>query len=154
MEFDLFLGVPLHRAPQAVLESGLTENGWVAVEPTTLRTRYPGVYGVGDVANAPVPRAGIFAERAAGVVADEILAEHFGGDATPYDGYGACYIEMGDGRVGRVEVTFITADGPQGGPFTPPSFELAADKDQFGRSRVRRWFGVELEPRRQPTIPL
>jgi sulfide:quinone oxidoreductase len=52
-----------------------------------------------------------------------------------------CYIEFGAGTVGRVEVTFITANGPQGGPFTRPSRDLAAEKDLFGTSRLQRWFG-------------
>ncbi len=141
LDYDLFLGVPLHRAPRVVVESGLAESGWVDVRPTTLQTEWPGVYALGDVANAPVPRAGVFAERAADVVADRILAELDGGEAAPYDGYGMCYIEFGSGRVATVEVTFITADGVQGGPFTPPSVDLAQGKRRFGSSRVERWFG-------------
>jgi sulfide:quinone oxidoreductase len=141
LSYDLFLGVPLHRAPAVVVDGGLTEGGWVAVDPYTLATKFPGVWAVGDVANAPVPRAGVFAERAAGVVADQILAElRGGGDVAPYDGYGTCYIEFGGGTVGRVEVTFLTANGPRGGPFTPPSLELAKEKSLFGSSRVERWF--------------
>ena len=140
--YDLFLGVPLHRAPAVVVEAGLTDNGWVAVDPHRLTTRFPKVWSVGDVANAPVPRAGAFAERAADVVADQIIAELRGEDDTAaYDGWGACYIEFGSDRVAKVEVTFITPDGPQGGPFTPPSAELAREKDEFGSSRIERWFG-------------
>jgi sulfide:quinone oxidoreductase len=142
MGYDLFLGVPLHRAPRVVIESGLADaNGWINVEPTTLATDHPDVYALGDVANAPVPRAGVFAERAAGVVADRILAQIYGGEVAPYDGYGMCYIEFGSGNVGRVEVTFITANGPQGGPFTAPSPLLAVEKENFGTSRLHRWFG-------------
>jgi sulfide:quinone oxidoreductase len=143
--YDLFLGVPLHRAPSVVAESGLTDNGWVSVDPHRLTTKFPGVWSVGDVANAPVPRAGVFAERAADVVADQIIAELRGDDdVASYDGWGACYIEFGGGRVGKVEITFITPDGPQGGPFTPPSTELAAEKDVFGSSRIQRWFGSAI----------
>jgi sulfide:quinone oxidoreductase len=140
--YDLFLGVPLHRAPSVVIESGLAEGGWVAVDPYRLTTRFPHVWSVGDVANAPVPRAGVFAERAADVVADQIIAEVQGRDDTAaYDGWGACYIEFGGDRVAKVEITFITPDGPQGGPFTPPSAELVHEKDVFGSSRIERWFG-------------
>ena len=83
----------------------------------------------------------VYAERAASVVAEQILSMLDGRAVTPYDGYGACYIEFGGGRVARVEVTFMTEQGVQGGPFTPPSVELAADKEEFGRSRIARWFG-------------
>ena len=34
--FELFLGVPKHRVPNVVLESGLAENEWVTVNPRTL----------------------------------------------------------------------------------------------------------------------
>ena len=30
LPFDLYLGVPVHRAPEVVVESGLTEDGWIA----------------------------------------------------------------------------------------------------------------------------
>ena len=50
LSFDLFLGVPKHRAPDVVIASGMTEDGYVPVDTATLRTRYPGVYAVGDVA--------------------------------------------------------------------------------------------------------
>lgn len=146
LDYDLFLGVPLHRAPRVVLDSGLADGGWVAVDAGTLATPFPGVYAIGDVANAPVPRAGVYAETAAKVVAEQILAQLHGGDVTAYDGYGACYIEFGGGEVAKVEVTFITESGPQGGPFSPPSRELAADKERFGTSRLQRWFGRDPEP--------
>jgi len=55
--YDLFLGVPTHRVPAVVAASGLAEDGWIPVDPTTLATRFPGVYAVGDVTSAPVPRA-------------------------------------------------------------------------------------------------
>ena len=143
LAYDLLLGVPRHRAPEVVATLPTGDDGWVHVDPFWLRTSYPDVYAVGDVADAPVPRAGVFAERAAAVVAEQILSMVDGREATPYDGYGACYIEFGGGRVGRVEVTFMTERGVQGGPFSPPSLELAADKEEFGRSRIARWFGQE-----------
>ncbi len=65
LPFDLFLGVPKHRAPDVVIASGMTEDGYIPVDSATLATRYPGVYAVGDVATAGVPKAGVFAEGAA-----------------------------------------------------------------------------------------
>ena len=44
MPYDLFLGVPVHRAPTVAVESGLTVDGWIPVDPLTLETRFPGVY--------------------------------------------------------------------------------------------------------------
>ncbi|HWO15762.1 MAG TPA: FAD-dependent oxidoreductase, partial [Solirubrobacterales bacterium] len=97
--YDLFLGVPKHRAPDVVIESGMTEDGYVPVDSATLETRYPGVYAVGDVATVGVPKAGVFAEGAARVVAESLIARIRGGeDADTYDGLGSCYIEFGAGR--------------------------------------------------------
>jgi sulfide:quinone oxidoreductase len=141
LPFDLLLAVPRHRAPAVVATLPSGNDGWVHVDPYTLRTSYDDVYAVGDVADAPVPRAGVFAERAGAVVAEQILSTLDGRDVTPYDGYGNCYIEFGGGAVARVEVTFLTSQGVQGGPFTPPSLDVAAEKDEFGTSRIQRWFG-------------
>jgi sulfide:quinone oxidoreductase len=141
VSYDLLLGVPRHRAPEVVASLPTGTDGWVHVDPYTLRTSYDGVFAIGDVADAPVPRAGVFAERAAAVVAEQILSMLDGRDVTPYDGYGNCYIEFGGGTVARVEVTFLTAQGVEGGPFTPPSVAVAAEKDEFGASRIQRWFG-------------
>src|SRR3954467_1095560 len=74
LPFDLFLGVPKHRAPDVVIASGMTEDGYIPVESATLKTRYPNVYAVGDVATAGVPKAGVFAEGAARVVARQLIA--------------------------------------------------------------------------------
>ena len=78
--FDLFLGVPKHRAPDVVIASGMTEDGYVPVESATLETRFRGVYAVGDVATAGVPKAGVFAEGAARIVAQTLIARLQGGE--------------------------------------------------------------------------
>jgi len=72
--YDLFIGIPVHRVPEVVERSGLAVDGWVPVDHTNLTTRFPDVYALGDVAGAPVAKAGVFAEAAAGVVADDIAA--------------------------------------------------------------------------------
>jgi len=140
MPFDLFLGVPRHRAPEVVLESGMAEDGYVPVSSETLQTRFPGVYAIGDVATAGVPKAGVFAEGAARVVADVLIATLRGADPPPpYDGRGSCYIEFGSGRVGRVDIDFLS--GPKRtGVFQEPSAVLVAEKKLFGSSRRARWF--------------
>jgi sulfide:quinone oxidoreductase len=138
---DLFLGVPKHRAPDVVLDSGMAENGYVPVDSRTLQTRFPGVYAVGDVATVGVPKAGVFSEGAGRVVAAELLAGLGKGDApSSYDGRGSCYIEFGSGRVGRVDVDFLSGPKPTG-TFQAPSSALAAEKEEFGSSRSARWFG-------------
>lgn len=140
--YDLFLGVPKHRAPDVVQESGMAEDGYVPVDSRTLKTRFPGVYAVGDVATVGVPKAGVFSEGAARVVAAEVLATIRNGEQPKgYDGQGFCYVEFGDGRVGRVDVDFLSGPKPTG-TFHQPSVTLGAEKQEFGSSRRARWFGL------------
>jgi sulfide:quinone oxidoreductase len=140
LPYDLFLGVPKHRAPDVVIASGMTEDGYVPVDSRTLETRFPGVYAVGDVATVGVPKAGVFAEGAARVVAEAILGAIRGTDRPEgYDGLGSCYIEFGGGRVGRVDVDFLSGPKPTG-TFNAPSLALVAEKHEFGASRRARWF--------------
>jgi len=147
MPYDLFLGVPVHRAPAVVESAGLTVDGWIPVDPATLETAYDGVYAVGDVASVGTPKAGVFAEGQAAVVADAISARLRGTTGSSrYDGHGMCYLEFGADRVARVDVTFLSGAAPTGG-FEEPSHALAAHKDEFGTTRVRRWFGREWSAR-------
>jgi sulfide:quinone oxidoreductase len=139
--YDLFLGVPKHRAPDVVIESGMTTDGYVPVDSETLETRFPGVYAVGDVATVGVPKAGVFAEGEARVVAESLIARiRGGGGPDAYDGLGSCYIEFGAGQVGRVDVDFLSGPKPTG-TFQAPSAALVAEKERFGSSRRARWFG-------------
>jgi sulfide:quinone oxidoreductase len=110
------------------------------VNPKTLETRFPGVYAVGDVATIGVPMAGVFAEGAARVVAASLIARLRGGDQPgAYDGLGSCYIEFGGGRVGRVDVDFLSGPKPTG-TFHEPSAALVTEKHDFGSTRRTRWF--------------
>ncbi len=142
LPFDLFLGVPKHRAPDVVIESGLAVDGYIPVESRTLATRFPDVYALGDVATVGVPKAGVFAEGAARVVAAAIVTrarDEDGGAA--YDGRGSCYIEFGAGRIGRVDVDFFSGPKPTG-TYQEASAGLVAEKKHFGSSRRARWFGT------------
>jgi len=142
LPYDLFLGIPVHVAPPVVVESGLTVDGWIPVDPATLETSFPDVYAVGDVTSVGTPKAGVFSEGQARVVADAIIARQRGGDAPTYDGRGVCYLEFGDGEVGKVDVVFLPGQTPAG-ELQGPSFALAGDKAAFGAERIRRWFGRE-----------
>ena len=140
MAYDLFLAVPVHRAPQVVIDSGMTENGWVAVDSLTLETRFPGVYAVGDVAAVGTPRAGVFAEGQAKIAAEHIAAAIRGTTTDArYPGRGICYLEFGAGQVATVDVTFF--GDQKTGAMSGPSADLAAHKHEFGSGRIKRWFG-------------
>jgi sulfide:quinone oxidoreductase len=139
--YDLFVGIPVHRAPEVVEHAGLAVNGWVPVEKTNLATRFPDVYAVGDLTALPMAKAGVFAEAGARVVADDIAARLHGEQLErPYEGAGTCYLEFGDGMVGMVEANFFGGPKPTA-RLVGPSRKLAADKVEFASTRRERWFG-------------
>lgn len=141
MPYDLFLGVPKHVAPQVVVDSGMTVDGWVPVDPLTLETSFLSVYAIGDVTSVGTPKAGSFSEGQGAVVAEAIAARiESGTSSRTYEGNGVCYVEFGDAGVAKVDVTFL-AGQPPFGEFGVASAEFAADKDEFGSSRLVRWFG-------------
>jgi len=139
--YDLFIGVPIHRVPEVVERSGLAVDGWVPVDRVNLATRFPGVYAIGDLAGLPMAKAGVFAEAAARVVADDIAATLHGTELEqPYEGAGNCFIEFGGGMVGKVEANFLGGPEPTA-RLIGPSRELAAEKKSFAATRRERWFG-------------
>jgi sulfide:quinone oxidoreductase len=140
--YDLFFGVPKHRAPDVVIESGMAVDGYIPVDGPTLETRFPDVYAVGDVATVGTPKAGVFSERQARVVARTLIDRVRGREpAERYDGRGACYIEFGSDLVARIDVDMFSAAGPSG-TFREPSTDFVAEKAEFGSSRRARWFGL------------
>lgn len=142
MPYDLFLGIPKHCVPDVVAKSGMTENGWIPVDKKNLKTKFPGVYAIGDVNSVGTPKAGVFAEGSARIVAASIIAEFQSGEQpADYDGAGGCYIEFGASRVARVDVNFLSGPAPTGS-YTEASVDLVKDKQIFGSSRKARWFGI------------
>lgn len=142
LPFDLFLGIPKHVAPDVVLQSGLTVDGWIPVSRQTLMTQFDNVYAIGDVTSVGTPKAGVFAEGAAKIAAGAIIAEHKGNEnEAAYTGAGSCYIEFGKGKVARVDVDFFSGPKPFG-VHHDASEALIIDKQHFGSSRKARWFGL------------
>ena len=139
--YDLFIGVPIHRAPAVVADSGLAPDGWIAVDRDTLLTPFVDVYGVRDVVALPMAKAGVFAENAAGVVADGIAAR-LRGEEPPrrYEGEGNCYIEFGSGRVAQIQANFLGGPSPTA-QVVGPTDALMREKKEFAAVRRARWFG-------------
>lgn len=139
--FDHCFTVPKHRAPDVVIASGMTEDGYIPVDSATLKTGFPDVYAIGDVATAGVPKAGVFSLGAAQVVARELISHWLDADPPgPYSGQGSCYIEFGRGEVGRVDIDFLS--GPEKtGTYRPPSRRHAIEKEQVAASLLTAWFG-------------
>ncbi len=141
LPYDLFLGIPVHCAPEVVARSDLVAGGWIPVDPGNFATRFPGVYAIGDVTSAPVPRAGGIAEGEAAVLGEVLIAQLRGEDPPPpYDGAASCYVELGKERVGRIDVNFLSYDTPVA-KFNAPTSEGFVEKQKWGAVRAARWFG-------------
>ena len=147
LDADVFIGVPPHRPPSVVIESGLPRRGeWLEVDPRTMRTEVDRVFAVGDVVEIPLankmalPKAGVFAEAQARVAAASIAAE-LGGTSvdTTFTGEGYCFIEVGGGQAAYVTGNFLATPAPAL-QVTPPSEAAFMEKIEFERSRLTSWF--------------
>lgn len=147
LPFDLLLAVPPHRVPSVLVDAGLAQaDGWVAVDPRTLESSYPGVYAIGDctviglVNGMPMPKAGLFAEKEGQVVAARIAARLRGEEpSATFDGSGACHVEMGGGQASLVGGQFL-GDAVQVS-LSEPSAEQRLEKERFEADRLTAWFG-------------
>jgi sulfide:quinone oxidoreductase len=146
--FDLLLGVPPHRPPKVVRESGLIgDSGWVSVNSRTLETRFPGVYAIGDVVQVamangkPLPKAGVFAEAMGETVADRIAASLAGQEPeATFKGEGGCYLEVGAGQAMMVKGQFLAEPEPEV-ILTEASPKYLEEKRSFETQRLQTWFG-------------
>jgi sulfide:quinone oxidoreductase len=119
--FDLLVLIPPHAAPSFLRASGvLAENGWVSVDRRNLRTRFDAVWALGDVTHIPLknggmlPKAGVFAEGEAEVVARDVAARLLGrGEPGAFDGRGACYLGVSGGVAAFAEGEFFAEPDPQ-----------------------------------------
>ena len=74
------------------------------VDPHTLKTRFSGVYAVGDVTSVGTPKAGVFSEEAARAVAASMIADlREGEEPAAYDGGGSCFYPVRYGQRGSRE---------------------------------------------------
>lgn len=142
--FDLFLGIPAHRVPAVLEESGVLFDEWVPVDRRTLKTRYPNVYAIGDVTSVGTPKAGLFAQSAARTAAACILAEFKGKEFEGgFSGEGSCYVEFGDGKVGRADVKFFPDPAYPTGKHKKASLTLAGEKNALEERNRKHWFGPD-----------
>ncbi|HXD08850.1 MAG TPA: FAD-dependent oxidoreductase [Anaerolineales bacterium] len=146
--FDLLLGIPPHRSPAVVRESGLVgESGWVTVNPRTCATSFEGVYAIGDLTHVvlankkALPKAGLFAEMMGETVAER-LADEFNGKepSTRFSGEGGCYFETGNGEAMMIKGNFLAEPAPTI-ELTDSSKEFYDEKVKFESERLVKWFG-------------
>jgi sulfide:quinone oxidoreductase len=145
--YDLLLGVPPHRAPEPIAESGLAgDGGFLPVDPHTLSAKADHVFGIGDVVQIPIasgkflPRAGVFATAQAKVVARRIGWEIAGRrPKVTFDGRGSCLVEVGGGRAVHASGDFYEANGPRVRMHRAGRRWHMA-KVELERRWMRRWF--------------
>ncbi|MDP6713373.1 MAG: FAD/NAD(P)-binding oxidoreductase [SAR202 cluster bacterium] len=155
VSYDLLVGVPPHIAPQIVIDSGLTDSsGYIPTHPQSLEvltdvenleTEYTGVYAIGDVTTItllnmmPLPKAGVFAEAEAGVVAENIAADIAGKPASQsFDGRGQCHVEIGGGMAALAGGNFFASPGPRINLDTP-SAQYFREKGEY-ENVLDTWF--------------
>ena len=148
MVFDLLMVVPPHRCPKPVVDAEMVDaSGWIPVNPQTLATRYDGVYAVGDVttietphAHVPfLPKAGIFAESQAEVVANNIAFSITGkGERKAWDGSGYCYLGVSKSESAFLQGSFLS--NPPRLEFHPPRRKFYLDKVAFEKNWMARKF--------------
>jgi sulfide:quinone oxidoreductase len=155
--YDILIGIPPHRAPQVLKQAELVDaSGYVPVhpqtleilsDPDTLEVQYPGVYAIGDVAairlmnSMLLPKAGVFAEGEAQVVAASIAAD-INGESRPgvYDGHGFCYVDVGDGLAAYGSGDFYAYPGPRV-TLEDPSVEGRRAKQEY-EDLLDTWFDI------------
>jgi sulfide:quinone oxidoreductase len=145
--FDVLIGIPTHRPPAVIADSRLLDGkpGYVPVDARTLATCAEGVYAIGDVTALPIPggkflpKAGVFAEREAEIVAHRI-ADELGGKSpsSVFDGKGACFLEIGGGRAAFASGDFFS-DGPPVEKLRGPNRRWHLGKVAFEKMWLNRW---------------
>jgi sulfide:quinone oxidoreductase len=118
--YDFLHAVPPHSAPDFIRESPLADplkpqEGWVKVDKYTMQhVNYPNVFALGDVAGTPNAKTGAAASRQALVVTANLLFALQGKEAQArYDGYIACPIITGYGRMLLCEVDYTGNPAPR-----------------------------------------
>jgi sulfide:quinone oxidoreductase len=145
---DLLGAVYPQRAPKIVRDANLTDaSGFIPANLNTFETAVPGIYAIGDCASLklpdgrPHPKAGVFSEAQAVVLAKQLGALALGGgELARYAGTGVCFVDAGGDLAAAAEANLLAPGGPQ---FTlaPPSKEGLTRKKQFEAERLKRWFG-------------
>ncbi|WP_435348238.1 NAD(P)/FAD-dependent oxidoreductase [Haloarchaeobius sp. HRN-SO-5] len=107
VDYDLLVAIPPHTGDELIADSGLGDDGWVAVDKHTLEAdNAEDVFAMGDAADVPTSKAGSVAHYEADVVADRIASKVRGQLPTAtFDGKAVCFIEAG-----MNEATFIEFD--------------------------------------------
>lgn len=114
LAYDYLHVIPPQRAPDFVRQSDLpwaerwTDQGWVEVDPQTLRhRRYDDIFALGDIAGVPKGKTAASVKWQVPVVEDHLVAAIQGQDGTElYNGYTSCPLITRIGRAMLVEFDY------------------------------------------------
>lgn len=107
--YDLLHATPPMGAPDFIKRGPLgNADGWVDVDKYTLQhVRYPNVFGVGDASSLPTSKTGAAVRKQAPVMVKNLLAAIAARPLTAhYDGYTACPVVTGYGKVVMAEFDY------------------------------------------------
>ena len=143
--FDVLIAVPPHKAPSVTIESGFADIGKFVEVDKTCKTKYEGVYAIGDVNQIMVtdkiaaPKAGIFAEAEGVTVARNIISQIMNElEHAIFDGKGGCFLETGKGTAGYLQVDMFATPDPLT-QLKSPSVEYFSEKEKFEQDRLKKW---------------
>lgn len=143
--FDLLITVPPHKVPLVAVDCGLAQPGKFIEVDRTCRTKFDGVYAIGDVNQImvtdkiAVPKAGIFAEGEGVAVARNIISRiKKEAEVAAFDGQGGCFLETGKNTAGYIRVDMYAEPAPVT-ELRPPSKDYFAEKEKFERERLEKW---------------
>lgn len=107
-DYDFLHVVPPHSAPDFVSNSILASgNGWLDVNPKTLQhNRYENIFGLGDVNDLATAKTAAGAYAQTHIVLHNLIREATGkrgSKPAEYDGYNACPLFVGDGKLMMIE---------------------------------------------------
>ncbi len=118
--YDILHAVPPQSAPDFIRQSALADpqkpkEGWILVNKHTLQhLNYANVFAVGDVAGSPNAKTGAAASRQAPVAVANLLSVMQGKEPlAQYDGYIACPIVTGYGRMLLCEIDYSGKPSPR-----------------------------------------
>lgn len=145
IHFDMLHLAPPQAAPNFIKESGLANDaGWLTVDHGTLQhTKYPNIFGVGDVAALPTAKTGAAIRKQVPIVVENIsrlmtvnpLSDHV------YNGYSSCPLVTGYGKMVLAEFDYESNFLPD------PKLKRMLIKDSSKEHRRLWWLKKYILPR-------
>lgn len=109
VKYDLLHVVPPQSAPDFVRNGPLANaDGWIDVDKHTLQhVRYPNTFALGDASSLPTSKTGAAIRKQAPVAVENLVSSILGRPLdAKYDGYTACPIVTGYGRLVMAEFDY------------------------------------------------